>query len=66
MLEDKKEVKVYRVEAICTECYEGKMKSTGVMLTSNPPWYPHVCNNCGYKENLRKQYPCLDYYESSV
>ncbi len=35
------------------------MKFSGVVLTSNPPQYPHVCPDCGHKETLRKSYPAI-------
>lgn len=44
----------------CKNCSDGEMKSTGVVLTSNPPWYVHKCNSCGISENYLNQcYPWI-------
>lgn len=42
MKEDRKEVKTYEVKAYCDKC-GGEMKSAGLVLTSNPPYYIHKC-----------------------
>jgi hypothetical protein len=61
---DEKEIKTYRVRAICTECYTGEMIPTGgYILTNYPPRYPHICKKCGYRENLDREYPYIQYKE---
>lgn len=62
-MEIRKIVRTYSVDKSCDECKKGFMRPTGTVLTSCPPWYPHVCNNCGYKENYRKSYPYFEYGE---
>ena len=46
------EVKTLSVHMKCDKCQNGLMESDGnIVLTSEPPLYPHKCNNCGYMEN---------------
>ncbi len=48
----------------CDECGEGFMERTGVVLTSNPPQYPHVCDKCGTEKTFTGiHYPCQNYRE---
>lgn len=35
----------------------GSMISTGIMLTSYPAKYPHVCNICGVEVTFNRKYP---------
>jgi hypothetical protein len=50
--------KAISVALICEECKDGEMIShPSKVLLSNPVQYPHECNMCGCKENLRSQYP---------
>jgi len=51
------EVKTYSVVYICDTCSEGEMVFDGLTLTSYPPLYPHTCDKCGDKKNLRTRYP---------
>jgi transcription elongation factor Elf1 len=37
----------------CPSCGDSHVEWTGVMLASNPPWYPHKCLQCGYQFNMR-------------
>ena len=46
-----------QVDYICDKCGKGRMKWGGVTLTSNPPWFPSTCDNCGHQENMREHYP---------
>ena len=55
----KREVKTYNVAAHC-DC-GGIMVYTGMMLASNPPQFPHKCEDCGKDEVLDKTYPRTDY-----
>ena len=54
------EVKTYKNVYACPKC-KTLMVFDGVVLTSHPPLYPHTCPKCGYKDNLRAQYPNLTY-----
>ena len=56
-LEVKMEVKQYIVDAVCTECKDGLMKPTGISYHGWPVFYPHICNNCGHKDEFNVVYP---------
>lgn len=57
-MEVKCEAKLYMVIQKCDKCGVGKMERDGNMvLTSNPPLYPHKCDNCGHKEVYPVTYP---------
>ena len=63
-MEIRYEVKTILVKKGCTECYDGEMLPNGSMLASSPPQYPHICNNCGARENIRGvKYPRTEYIE---
>ena len=53
----KEEVKTYQLKLMC-EC-GGEFKSTGIVLTSNPPQYPHACNSCGKQITKWECYPYI-------
>jgi hypothetical protein len=55
--EVREEVKTVMVDMTCDECAKGMMRHTGITLTSYPPKYPHVCNNCGAQATYWKSYP---------
>ena len=59
MIEEKRECKTYRVHAKCSKCSTGYMLPDGKILLSDPPKYPHTCNNCGHKEDLDNKYPAF-------
>lgn len=63
-MEQKTEVKVYKVDYICDECKVGKMKWRGITLTSYPPQYPHTCEKCGATQNLLYNYPHTEHREA--
>ncbi len=49
---------LYDVHFLCEiENCNGQLISTNVMLTVDPPLFPHTCDVCGNKQNLLKQYP---------
>lgn len=57
-----REVKVIQIFKTCERC-GGLMEYDNVngnALLTNPPLYPHVCNNCGMKSNYHKIYPYLE------
>ncbi len=63
-METRKEVKQVQVDYRCPKCKNGYLRPTGTVLNSNPPQFPHKCNNCDYMETFRdKQYPYIDYEE---
>jgi hypothetical protein len=45
----------------CDACGEGNMKPTNMVLTSNPPQYPHVCDKCGATQTFCRTYPYVRY-----
>ena len=49
----KTKLTVYEQEIMCkeNEC-NGRMLATGVVLTSNPPWYVHQCTHCQVFERI--------------
>ena len=65
-MEEKKELKTFMVDYKCPKCKTGYLRSTGKCLMSNPPKYPHTCNNpeCEYVKTFKdKKYPYIDYEE---
>jgi len=59
-METRTEVKTFRIDYECPECKTGFLRHVGAVLTSNPPQYPHQCNNpeCSYTETFSaKSYP---------
>lgn len=61
MPENRNKVAVYNIEYICDKCGVGNMIFKNIVLTSNPPKYPHKCIHCGNEQILLKQYPALEY-----
>ena len=52
------EVKTLSVHMKCDKCQNGLMEPDGnIVVTTEPPLYPHKCNNCGYMENYLFRYP---------
>ena len=69
MSEVKKEVvtRYYRYRYFCDNPLDqdglpcdGELKSTNVVLTSDPPRYVHVCSACGCKRDFTSRYPRID------
>jgi hypothetical protein len=58
-MEEKCKAIVSMVEQICVSCKTGKMRPTGEVITVNPPWYIHRCNNeqCKNTDSYKTQYP---------
>ena len=58
-MEERTELKMHQVDFKCPKCETGYLKFGGPVLTSNPPQYPHVCDNpdCDYTEIFDKTYP---------
>lgn len=53
------EARTVGVDYICDACNTGVMEQTGVMLMTDPPQWPHKCNNCGTATNLWQKYPTV-------
>lgn len=53
------EVKAYRAEAYCA-C-GGELVAQDHYYPTYPPMFPHVCDDCGGKENLNNKYPRIVY-----
>ncbi len=60
-MEKRREVKVFEVRLSCTQCEEGEMVSTGMVLTSYPAQYQYRCTHCDATTNSREIYPRYDY-----
>jgi rubrerythrin len=60
-MEERKEVKAFKVAMICERCNEGEMKYTGITFSTDPPKYQHQCPVCGYKKSYTKIYPNVEY-----
>ena len=58
-MEMKIEVKTFKIKCICDVCGLGEMNPTGVVLTTFPPKYPHICSHCGDDYILDDRYPQL-------
>jgi hypothetical protein len=54
------EVIPFKVDLLCDECGT-EMKWNGVILTSYPPKYPHMCPKCGAVQKTLKSYPDIIY-----
>lgn len=52
---------IYEVIYVCDTCEVGHMWSNNVMLTVDPPLFPHECDKCGAKANYHQQYPGMSY-----
>lgn len=62
MPEVKKKVQPYLVEMVCPVCKEGKMEPLGdIVLTTDPPKFPHKCNKCGNGDYYMERYPKISY-----
>lgn len=57
------DVKLIEVDYECPECKIGKLRPTGTCFASNPPQYPHFCNNdnCGHGDTFNVSYPHTRY-----
>lgn len=58
-----KECVAVKVDQVCDRCGEGFMRPTGMSLMSNPPQYPHRCENCDAHQNFHATYPRIEYKE---
>lgn len=63
-MEIRRKVSAINVDYKCPKCNNGFLRPTGLVLASNPPLFPHECNNkdCNYKERFHGiKYPYIDY-----
>lgn len=62
-MEERNEAKTIFVDFKCPKCKKGYLRPMGNVLTTNPPIYPHRCNNpqCDYKKEFKFTYPYIDY-----
>lgn len=62
-MEKETEVKMVEVDYQCPECKTGKLRPTGQCFATNPPQYPHNCNNddCDYGSTFNVSYPYINY-----
>lgn len=65
MAVESKQVETREEDYKCDTCNEGHMRSTGMILTSYPPQYPHICNSCGAAKTFRVTYPRIVHVELS-
>lgn len=57
-MEERQEVKTYRIRYKCPNCETGYLIPTGRVLTSYPAQYPHKCDaGCGHTQTFRVKYP---------
>lgn len=58
----RKKLETYLENFRCLKCEKGIMERDGsIVLTTDPPQYPHKCNYCGEKENFPESLPRLVY-----
>ena len=56
-MQEVRNVNSRQVDFRCPECQNGWMRPSGIVLTSNPPQYPHTCTSCSYKQTFGVRYP---------
>ena len=60
-----RETRVQQVDQRCPVCNKGWMRPTGIVLTTEPPQYPHKCSSCGYEAVYPMRYPYTVYSENN-
>ena len=45
------------VDQRCPACNNGWMRPTGIVKQTNPPYFEHMCANCGHKTDYGVRYP---------
>lgn len=48
-----------QIDYVCDRCGQGRMRPTGMTLTSNPPQYPHACTACDARGTFLVIYPTV-------
>lgn len=54
-------IRPIRIDFECDECGKGNYRFGGIVLTSYPPQYPHICNSCGNKKTFKVKFPYIKY-----
>lgn len=54
-----RQVQTHQVDERCPICGQGWMRPTGIVLTTDPPQYPHKCTNCNYGQTYSVSYPYI-------
>lgn len=55
-------VSVVKVDYRCDVCNQGNMQIAGsIMLLTQPPQFPHVCDKCGHSATYPERYPAVRY-----
>jgi hypothetical protein len=60
-----RELKTQHIDERCPVCRNGWMRPTGIVLTTEPPQYPHKCHSCGYEQTYPIRYPYTVYSENT-
>lgn len=50
-----------QIDYVCDKCQKGKYRSTGTMLLSSPPQFPHECTECKDSRIFWEKYPTIRY-----
>jgi predicted RNA-binding Zn-ribbon protein involved in translation (DUF1610 family) len=56
-MEERQEIKTYRIRFKCPNCVIGYLNATGRIVNTSPLTYLHRCDVCGYEETFNKKYP---------
>lgn len=56
-------LKPVKIDYECDKCKAGRYAFSGIVLTSYPPQYPHVCDECDDKKTFNVKYPYIKYIE---
>lgn len=54
-----RQTQVNQVDEKCPVCGNGWMRPTGIVLTTEPPQFPHKCSACGYDQTYSVKYPYI-------
>lgn len=58
-MEQEFNIQPYGIKMMCDKC-DGEMKPLGnIILTCDPPRYPHTCDKCGYQSSYTEKYPTV-------
>lgn len=61
MPREQKPLRPIRVDYRCDKCGEGYYRPAGIMLSSNPPQFPHACSKCDDRMTFTEKYPTVRY-----
>ena len=61
-MEIKRELKTIEVDFKCPKCDDGRLRTNGIALLTDPIKYEHICNKCfNYTETFNIEYPHIIY-----